>query len=134
MINAGSGTISLGADSTPADTGDDGIGTLSIDAGAIVTTSNTSSGAITLRGANINIDTSSNPAVVGPATYLTTTPSVSISGLSFPQALAFDPSGNLYVANSGNGTVSKFAPGEHCAYGNARQFGRCQRVGFRLKR
>ena len=28
-----------------------------------------------------------------------------------PWALAFDGSGNLYVANLGNGTVSKFAPG-----------------------
>ena len=26
-------------------------------------------------------------------------------------ALAFDASGNLYVANYGNGTVSEFAPG-----------------------
>ena len=31
--------------------------------------------------------------------------------MSNPQALAFDGSGNLYVANAGNGTVSKFAPG-----------------------
>ena len=28
-----------------------------------------------------------------------------------PWALAFDSSGNLYVANDGNNTVSKFAPG-----------------------
>ena len=28
-----------------------------------------------------------------------------------PEALAFDTSGNLYVANYGNNTVSKFAPG-----------------------
>ena len=40
-----------------------------------------------------------------------TTPSATLTGLNVPRALAFDGSGNLYVANMGNNTVSKFAPG-----------------------
>ena len=36
------------------------------------------------------------------------TPSVTFNGLNSPSALALDSSGNLYVANGGNGTVSKF--------------------------
>ena len=39
------------------------------------------------------------------------TPTAILIGLNDPSALAFDSSGNLYVANSNNGTVSKFAPG-----------------------
>ena len=39
------------------------------------------------------------------------TPTATLIGLNDPSALAFDSSGNLYVANSNNGTVSKFAPG-----------------------
>ena len=38
-------------------------------------------------------------------------PSATLIGLSYPQALAFDGSGDLYVANQGNGTVSEFAWG-----------------------
>ena len=40
-----------------------------------------------------------------------TTPTATLTGLSNPEGLAFDGSGNLYVANKGNGTVSEFAPG-----------------------
>ena len=46
-----------------------------------------------------------------------TTPSATLTGLSGPDALAFDSSGNLYVASyygdgpDNNSTVSKFAPG-----------------------
>ena len=41
-----------------------------------------------------------------------TTPASRSPVLDFPcSALAFDGSGNLYVANYGNGTVSEFAPG-----------------------
>src|SRR5690349_5874836 len=34
---------------------------------------------------------------------------VFLSGLNHPTGLAFDPAGNLYVANSGNGTIEKFS-------------------------
>ena len=40
-----------------------------------------------------------------------TTPTATLTGLNDPEALAFDSSGNLYVANTGNNTVSEFAPG-----------------------
>ena len=108
-INSGAGPLSLGADLTAAGAGDDGSGTLTVIAGATVTSSNTSTNAITLRGADVNIDTSSNPAVVGANRQLVTTPSATYGSLSDPVALAFDSSGNLYVANEGNNTVSKFA-------------------------
>ena len=130
------------------------MGTLSIDAGATVTSTNPTASAITLRGADINIDTSANPAVVGASRQLehhahrhphraersrrpglrlqrqplrgqlggndtvsefapgSTTPTATLTGLNDPDALAFDSSGNLYVANwRRHGTVSEFAPG-----------------------
>ncbi len=40
-----------------------------------------------------------------------TTPTATLTGLNYPIALAFDSSGNLYVANEAGTTVSKFAPG-----------------------
>ena len=43
--------------------------------------------------------------------YTGTTASATLTGLNEPAALAFDGSGNLFVANAGNGTVSEFAPG-----------------------
>ena len=39
-----------------------------------------------------------------------TTPTRTLTGLDAPVALAFDSSGNLYVANNGTNTVSVFAP------------------------
>lgn len=114
-VNSGSGTLTLTADVTASGAGDDGVGTLSIDAGATVTSSNTSASAITLRGADVNIDTSSNPAVVGANRQLATSPSASALGLAEPASLAFDSSGNLYVANTQNSTVTKFLAGSTVA-------------------
>ena len=69
-ILTGTGTISLAADVNANGTGYDGVGTLSIGAGAVVDSTNTSTSAITLRGAAVNIDTSANPAIVGAAAIL----------------------------------------------------------------
>jgi hypothetical protein len=98
-LDTGTGTTSLAADTSAAGAGDDGTGTLSIGAGATVISTNTTTSAITLRGADINLSTAS------------TTPSATITGLNDPDALAFDTSGNLFVANYHSGTVNKFAPG-----------------------
>ena len=115
IIQTGSGTISLAADVKADGSGDDGVGRLSIGAGAVVVSSNPTTSAITLRGADVNIDTSANPADVGwPQHTLSTTPNGALTGLNGPQHLAFDAQGDLYVANfgfRGNGTtVSEFAP------------------------
>jgi hypothetical protein len=116
IVTTGTGTISLSADVKADGAGDDGIGTLSINAGATVTSTNATDSAITLRGADIDIDTSADPAVVGASRQLSTTPTATLTGLDHPDALAFDSSGNLYVANEGTynavgHTVSEFAPG-----------------------
>ena len=101
--------MTLAADVTASGVGDDGIGTLSIDAATVTTT-----GTITLRGADVNIDTSSNPAVVGATRSLGTTVSATYSaGVNQPRALALDSSGNLYVANGGENTVEKVRAGQH---------------------
>ena len=44
-----------------------------------------------------------------------TTATATLSGLNYPYALAFDASGNLFVANLGGTTVSEFAPGSTTA-------------------
>ena len=65
IVETGTGTITLAADVNADGTGNDGVGVLLIGAGATVTSTNATASAITLRGANINIDTSADPAVVG---------------------------------------------------------------------
>ena len=99
-LQTGTGTITLAADVKSDGTGDDGAGTLSIGAGATVTSANPSASAITLRGAAVTM-----------ATSFSSTGSATLTGLSSPYGVALDQSGNLYVANYGNNTVSKFAPG-----------------------
>ena len=42
---------------------------------------------------------------------LSLTASATLTGLTEPEALAFDANGNLYVANGTAGTVSKFSLG-----------------------
>ena len=108
-VDSGTSTLSLAADVNYDGTGDSNTGLLSILAGATVTSGNATANAITLRGYNISIDTSSNPAVVGATRALSTTASATLSGLNQPYALAFDGSGNFYVSNLGTNTVSKFA-------------------------
>ncbi|WP_395752862.1 IPT/TIG domain-containing protein [Prosthecobacter sp.] len=53
---------------------------------------------------------SSGPPVV-VATLVQDCSTTTLTGLASPRALAFDSSGNLFVANSNDNTVSKFAPG-----------------------
>ncbi|HEY5315212.1 MAG TPA: BACON domain-containing carbohydrate-binding protein, partial [Pirellulales bacterium] len=101
---AGGGNVTLGADMTAAEVGDDGVGTLTISAGAIVT-SRSIYYTVLLRGADVNLDASSDPASVGSG------PAATLTGVANPFALVFDASGNMYVANYYLGTISKFAPG-----------------------
>ena len=112
IVQTGAGTLSLAADVKIDGTGDDGKGTLNIGPGAMVVSTSPVPNGITLRGADIVIDTSENPALVGAQRSLATSPNATLTGLSYPNALAFDGSGNLYVANQIGGTVSKYAPGD----------------------
>src|SRR5262249_55124819 len=62
------------------------------------------------------IATGAHLPVVGAHRIPNSTPSATLRGLNLPVALAFDPHGNLYVANAGSSidpgtTVSVFAPG-----------------------
>jgi len=50
----------------------------------------------------VSFDTTANPPT--PTTFAST-------GLNHPYFLAFDASGNLYAANSGNNTIERFTPG-----------------------
>ncbi len=64
-LDTGTGTLSLAADTNADGTGNDGTGTLSIGAGATVISSSATANAITLRGANIEIDTGSFDMTLG---------------------------------------------------------------------
>ncbi len=104
MINSGAGSLTLSADANGYGAVADGIGTLSIAPGATVISANSSTSSITLSGANISIDTSNNPATIEQQAPVGVTYD---AALSDPDALVVDSSGNLYVANYGNDTVSK---------------------------
>ena len=132
VVNSGAGNLTLAADVTANGAGDDGVGTLSIDAGATVTSYNPSTSAIKLRGAAVNIDASSNPAVVGLSHLLSTTPITTYSTGPGPGDLAFDPSGNLYVI-TGN-TVSEFATGGTTLKATLLRFVLSRSPGVRLQR
>src|SRR5208337_3322479 len=104
-INTGTATLSLGADLQADGSGDDGgVGTLSVDAGA-----NLYGASITLRGAEVNIASTAN---VGSATSQSPVSTFvpSNAGLDGPYCMSFDASGNLYVANAENNTISKVTP------------------------
>jgi hypothetical protein len=111
LLTTGTGTISLAAGVKADGTGSSGGGKLSIASGATVLSDNTGSSAITLRGTTLDIATGPDPAVVGAHRVGdSATPSATLTAGLAPDALAFDADGNLYVANFGDGTVSKFAP------------------------
>jgi sugar lactone lactonase YvrE len=46
--------------------------------------------------------------VIGQPDFTTGTPALTASGLDFPSGLAFDPSGNLWVADEGNNRVLEY--------------------------
>ncbi len=48
--------------------------------------------------------------VIGQLTFGTSSPSLSPSGLNYPTGVAFDPSGNLWVADTLNSRVLEFKP------------------------
>ncbi len=104
VINSGTAALTLGADLTAGGVGDNGTGTLSING-----TAGVYGATITLRGAAENIASTATVGSTGSS------PVGTLTGLNDPNALVFDASGNLYVANYGfNGsgtTVSEFAPG-----------------------
>jgi sugar lactone lactonase YvrE len=101
-ILAGAAPISLAADVNSDGSAGPGGGVLSIGPGVGVRGS-----AVTLRGDDVLIDTSGNPATVtatgGSQSYLATP-------LNGPGAVAVDTQGNVYVGNSTGGTVLKVTP------------------------
>ncbi len=84
---------------------------LSIDAGATVISENTGADAITLRGDNVQVNTSNNPAFVGAKPIVGGPPRATLTGVQDPAAMAFDAQGNLYVAEPTQAAVQVFAPG-----------------------
>src|SRR5204862_393624 len=97
-------------------TGNSSTSKLSIQAGAVVVSANTLASGITLRSFDVDIDTSANPAAIGARRTLGSTASTFVSsGLSFPVSLAYDASGNLFIANASDNTVSEVAAGSSTA-------------------
>lgn len=97
-LSSGSGKITLQADSDGS-----GVGTLTIANGASVSSKNTGSSGITLRGADIDIQSGGSVTAV------------SVTGVAFfggngPYFETFDAQGNLYFANYSTWTVSKVTP------------------------
>ncbi len=99
IIASFGGSFSLGADLTPSGGGDDGVGTLSVLPNATVYAAT-----INLRGADVEI---APTAVIGNGRAIQAT---TLAGINGPLALAFDKSGNLFVANRDD-SISEFAPG-----------------------
>ena len=97
VLNTRAGTISLAAGVNADGTASSGGGTLTIAAGATVASDNTGTSAITLRGSDLAIDTSSNPAVVvataGGEVIRTAQPGEDIS-------VGANPTGGLAVSNA----------------------------------
>ena len=109
IIQTGSGTILLAADVKADGGGDDGVGTLSIGPGHGLELDQFH-GRRHYAARRRRQRRHQCQAGVGRWGAFTT-PTATLTGLNYPEALAFDSSDNLYVANWGNDTVSKFAPG-----------------------
>jgi hypothetical protein len=113
LIDTGPGTIALAADVNADGSGNNGMGTLTLQPGSVVVSENAGSSAITLRGAAVHLGAG---ASVGARRVLGNTPTPFVtSGLNQPIGPAFDSTGNLYVANYGNSTISKVAAGSSTA-------------------
>jgi len=113
LLDTGPGTIALAADVNADGSGNNGLGTLTVQPGSVVVSDNAGSSAITLRGATVHLGPG---ASVGARRMLgSTATSFLTTGLSNPVGMAFDASGNLYVANYGSNTVSKVAAGTSTA-------------------
>jgi sugar lactone lactonase YvrE len=113
LLDTGPGTIALAADVNADGSGNNGMGTLTVQPGSVVVSDNSGSSAITLRGATLHLGAS---ASVGARRVpgSTATPYLT-SGLNDPVGMAFDASGNLYVANYSGNMVSKVAAGTSTA-------------------
>ena len=104
-VNSGTAALNLAADVQADGSGDDGVGTLSVGAGA-----NLYGASIALRGADVNIDSTANVGSASSQSPVSTFVPAS-AGLSEPIGMAFDSSGNLYVANYEESTISEVTPG-----------------------
>ncbi len=100
----GSGALTLTAPAT--------IGSVTITSGATVTLAgiavNNGNVYVAVQGSGINGSTYSSVVGFDVATGDTTT--VAIPGFKNPTGIAFDSSGNLYVADTGNKQVEEFSP------------------------
>jgi hypothetical protein len=96
-LETGLGTVSLAADVKADGTGNDGLGTLSVGPGALVTSTNAAASAVTLRGADINLDTSATPTFVGAQHLLSTTATKTLNGVHSPFHMACDSKGGLFT-------------------------------------
>src|SRR5262249_52871571 len=119
LLATGAGTLALAAGVDADGTGSSDGGVLFIADGATVGSANAGPDAITLRGADIEIDTGPNPGLVGAQRVHSSTPPIlaPVGGMHAPAAVAFDALGFLGVANSGaedlgsGSAVSLLAPG-----------------------
>ena len=84
-------------------------GTLTLASGSTALSENTGTNAISLRGDDFSIDTSSNPAFVGASPMVGGAPRATLATAHGTDAVAVDAQGNLYVASLN--AVQIFAPG-----------------------
>ncbi|HET6884554.1 MAG TPA: hypothetical protein VFI31_30650, partial [Pirellulales bacterium] len=104
QINSGAANLTIGADMTPAGSGDNGTGTLSING-----TAQLYGATMTLRGADENV---ASTATVGSATAATTPGGVSTFATTTgqPDSIVFDSQGNLYAAIQSSSNIYKITP------------------------